>query len=45
MTKEFLEYKDNEKGNHTHIQAHLAAPSRVRPFRSQKSHHFAFAQK
>jgi len=46
MTKEFLLHKDKkENGNPSHIQAHLAAQTHRRPLRSQKSLHFAFAQK
>jgi len=46
MKKEFLLHKDQkEKGKSTHIQAHLAAQTHRRPLRSQKSLHFAFAQK
>jgi hypothetical protein len=38
MIKEFLLHKDLEKP--THIQADLAAPMHMRPFRNQKSLHF-----
>jgi len=44
MTKKFLLHKDKEKGNPSHIQAHLAAPTHRRPLRSQKSLHFADTQ-
>jgi len=41
MKKEFLLQKDKEKGNPSHIQAHLAAQTHGRLLRSQKSLHFA----